>query len=172
MCGSHSVSDHVKVNVCGVGRGPLSVRRVKNLVLGKNMKKWSFCVILCIWEQMYDSTLIFFIRITFFGKESDAYFVKPSNGESWFLKVMLRVLYQLFRRGNSLYYRDFQLKFIRIIVIIESMMLILAYDSYFEKKRLSSDSCHKCPKRLSATKNHDHHKTISVRNFFHKNHGS
>ena len=47
---------------------------------------------------------------------------------------MLRVLYQLFRRGNSLYYRDFQLKFIRIIVIIESMMLILAYDSYFEKK--------------------------------------
>ena len=37
------------------------------------------------------------------------------------------------------------------------MMLILAYDSYL-KKRLSSDSCQKCPKRLSATKNHDSYK--------------
>jgi hypothetical protein len=59
---------------------------------------------------------------------------------------MLRVLYQLFRRGNSLYYRDFQLKFIRIIVIIESMMLILAYDSYFEKKDSQVILVKKCPK--------------------------
>ena len=37
------------------------------------------------------------------------------------------------------------------------MMLILAYDSYFEKKD-SSDSCQKMPKRLSAPKNHDSYK--------------
>ena len=61
---------------------------------------------------------------------------------------MLRVLYQLFRRGNSLYYTNFQLKFIRIIVIIESMMLIwpMILIFYFILKRPSSDSCQKGPK--------------------------
>jgi len=54
---------------------------------------------------------------------------------------ILRVLYQLFRRGYSLHYKDFYWELWRIIVIWESMILILAYVSIFLKT--FNDSCPK-----------------------------
>ena len=42
------------------------------------------------------------------------------------------------------------------------MMLILAYDSYFLKKKTLKWFLSKRPKRLSATKNHDSYKEMSV----------
>ena len=41
-------------------------------------------------------TLIFFIRITFFSWESDAYYVKPSKRESWFLKEEIHYIIAIF----------------------------------------------------------------------------
>ena len=75
---------------------------------------------------------------------------------------ILRLLYQLFRRGNSLHYRDCYWELWRIIVIWESMMLIVAYDYFLRLKWFLS----KWPKRLSSTKNHDSYKIECTSSLF------